>query len=198
MADWINIIFDFLASLGYVGIALGLMVEVIPSEIVLSYGGFLVNQGKIHFLGALIAGIIGGTFAQLFLYWLGWYGGRPLLDKYGKFILIKQSHLDASEVWFQKYGTGVVFSARFIPIIRHAISIPAGIARMPLSQFTLYTIGAMVPWTVLFLLLGMELGEHWRDIKEYSKPFLFPIVLIAGVSGSLYFLWMSRDKKTNI
>ncbi|PWW30165.1 membrane protein DedA with SNARE-associated domain [Cytobacillus oceanisediminis] len=194
MKEVISYIFEVLSQLGYAGIALGLMVEVIPSEIVLSYGGFLVSTGNIHFAGALLAGITGGTLAQLFLYWLGAYGGRPVLDKYGKYLLIKKSHLDASEEWFEKYGTGVIFTARFIPVIRHAISIPAGIAKMPLSVFTVYTIAAMVPWTVLFLLLGMELGVHWRDIKEYAKPFIMPLIILAFSSGLIYFLYKKRKK----
>ncbi|KAB2338149.1 DedA family protein [Cytobacillus depressus] len=195
MKDFILSIFDMLSQLGYLGIALGLMVEVIPSEIVLSYGGYLISTGKINFLGALIAGVIGGTFAQLFLYWLGVYGGRPVLDKYGKFLLIKKAHLDASEQWFQKYGTGVIFTARFVPVIRHAISIPAGIAKMPLSTFTLYTVAAMIPWTVLFLLLGMELGDHWRDIKQYAQPFLMPLIILAFLSIGIYFLYKKRHSK---
>jgi membrane protein DedA with SNARE-associated domain len=190
--EFILSIFDLLSQLGYAGIALGLMIEVIPSEIVLSYGGYLISIGKITFIGALIAGVIGGTLAQLFLYWIGVYGGRPFLDKYGKFLLIKQSHLDASERWFQKYGTGVIFTARFVPVIRHAISIPAGIAKMPLSTFTTYTVAAMIPWTVMFLLLGIELGDHWRDIKEYAKPFLTPIILIAAGSIIVYFLYKKK------
>ncbi|MEK3853579.1 DedA family protein [Cytobacillus sp. FSL H8-0458] len=192
MEEIIAGIFELLSQLGYAGIALGLMVEVIPSEIVLSYGGFLVSTGDIHFIGALLAGIAGGTLAQLFLYWLGAYGGRPVLDKYGKYLLIQRKHLDASEKWFEKYGTGVIFTARFIPVIRHAISIPAGIAKMPLSVFTIYTIAAMVPWTVLFLLLGMELGDHWRDIKEYAKPFILPIIVIALGSGAFYLFYKKR------
>ncbi|MEH7344792.1 DedA family protein [Bacillus sp. JJ1532] len=195
MKEFILSVFDILSQLGYFGIALGLMVEVIPSEIVLSYGGYLISTGKIHFWGALIAGVIGGTFAQLFLYWLGVYGGRPVLDKYGKFLLIKKSHLDASEEWFKKYGTGVIFTARFVPVIRHAISIPAGISKMPLSIFTLYTVAAMIPWTVLFLLLGMELGDHWRDIKDYAKPFLMPIIILAFVSIGIYFFYKKRQEK---
>lgn len=192
MEEIIAGIFELLSQLGYAGIALGLMVEVIPSEIVLSYGGFLVSTGDIHFIGALLAGIAGGTLAQLFLYWLGAYGGRPVLDKYGKYLLIQRKHLDASEKWFEKYGTGVIFTARFIPVIRHAISIPAGIAKMPLSVFTIYTIAAMVPWTVLFLLLGMELGDHWRDIKEYAKPFILPIIVIALGSVAFYLFYKKR------
>jgi membrane protein DedA with SNARE-associated domain len=194
MEEIIAGIFELLSQLGYAGIALGLMVEVIPSEIVLSYGGFLVSTGDIHFIGALLAGIAGGTLAQLFLYWLGALGGRPVLDKYGKYLLIQKKHLDASEKWFEKYGTGVIFTARFIPVIRHAISIPAGIARMPLSVFTVYTIAAMVPWTVLFLLLGMELGDHWRDIKEYAKPFILPIIVIALGSGAFYLFYKKKEK----
>lgn len=194
MKEFILSIFDILSQLGYLGIALGLMIEVIPSEIVLSYGGFLISTGKIHFFGALIAGVIGGTCAQLFLYWLGVYGGRPALEKYGKFLLIKKSHLELSEQWFEKYGTGVIFTARFVPIIRHAISIPAGIAKMPLSTFTIYTLAAMIPWTVLFLLLGIELGDHWRNIKEYAKPVLLPIIILAFTSVILYFFY-KRQKK---
>ncbi|QED50146.1 DedA family protein [Cytobacillus dafuensis] len=192
MKEFIHSILELLSQLGYLGIALGLMIEVIPSEIVLSYGGYLISTGKINFLGALIAGVIGGTLAQIFLYWLGVYGGRPVLDKYGKFLFIKKSHLDASEQWFDKYGTGVIFSARFVPVIRHAISIPAGIAKMPLSTFTLYTIAAMIPWTVLFLLLGMELGDHWKDIKEYSQPFLLPIIILAAISVTIYLFYNSK------
>ncbi|MBS4190869.1 DedA family protein [Bacillus sp. FJAT-49705] len=192
MKEFILSFFELLSQLGYLGISLGLMVEVIPSEIVLSYGGYLISTGKINFLGALAAGVIGGTLAQIFLFWLGVYGGRPVLDKYGKFLLIKKSHLDASEQWFDKYGTGVIFTARFVPIIRHAISIPAGIAKMPLSTFTIYTLAAMIPWTVLFLLLGMELGDHWEDIKEYAQPFLLPIIILAAISVTIYLYYESK------
>ena len=192
MQEFILSIFNFLSELGYLGTALGLMIEVIPSEIVLGYGGYLISIEKINFWGALLAGIVGGTIAQIFLYWLGRYGGRPILDKYGKFLLIKKAHLDASEQWFKKYGTGVIFTARFVPVIRHAISIPAGISKMPLSIFISYTMAAMVPWTVLFLLLGIQLGDHWQNIKEYAKPMLLPIIIIAFLSVVIYFLYKRR------
>lgn len=185
-------IFDFLATYSYLGIMIGLMIEIIPSEVVLSYGGYLVSTKKIHFLGALLAGVIGGTFAQIFLYWLGLYGGRPVLDKYGKFIFISSRQLAVAEALFQKHGTGIIFTARFIPVVRHAISIPAGVAKMPLPQFTLYTVAAVIPWTVLFLLLGMELGEHWRHIKEYAKPVLYPIIFITFIVICGYLLYMIR------
>jgi membrane protein DedA with SNARE-associated domain len=184
--EFILNVLDWLSSLGYLGIALGLMLEVIPSEIVLGYGGYMISQGTIGFTGAVIAGTIGGTIAQLFLYWLGYYGGRPVLERYGKYLLINKHHIDVSEQWFKKYGPGVIFSARFIPVVRHAISIPAGIARMSFIKFTLYTIAAVIPWTIFFLYLGIVLGENWAGIKDVAKPYIIPVSIIALGAGIVY------------
>ncbi|AMA73343.1 MULTISPECIES: DedA family protein [Aneurinibacillus] len=195
MEEFIRSILIFLSDLGYFGIAIGLMLEVIPSEIVLSYGGFLVSQEKITFWGAVIAGTIGGTIAQLFLYWMGYYGGRPFLKKYGKYLLIREKEIDKAEEWFNRYGVGVIFTARFIPVVRHAISIPAGIARMPLAKFTLYTTLAVIPWSILFIYLGMQLGARWEDINEAAKPFIEPIIWIAAACLVLYVLISICKKK---
>jgi membrane protein DedA with SNARE-associated domain len=192
--EFILNVLDWLSSLGYLGIALGLMLEVIPSEIVLGYGGYMISQGTIGFTGAVIAGTIGGTIAQLFLYWLGYYGGRPVLERYGKYLLINKHHIDVSEQWFNKYGPGVIFSARFIPVVRHAISIPAGIARMSFIKFTLYTIAAVIPWTIFFLYLGIVLGENWAGIKDVAKPYIIPVSIIALGAGIIYLL---ASKKKN-
>lgn len=99
----ISEILTWLTNMGYAGIAIGLMIEIIPSEIVLAYGGYMVSEGTIGFIGAIIAGVIGAFIAQIFIYWIGRYGGRPFLDKYGKYLLIKKHHIDMSENWFQKY-----------------------------------------------------------------------------------------------
>lgn len=195
MADFINTILEFLSQLGYFGIALGLMIEIIPSEIVLGYGGYMISQGHLNFVGAVIAGTAGGTIAQLFLYWAGYYGGRPFLEKYGRYVLIKKSHIDIAEQWFEKYGAGVIFSARFIPVVRHAISIPAGIAKMSATKFTLYTVAAVVPWTILFLYLGKVLGSNWAHIKEYAQPYVLPTIIAAVILGVIYFL-IKKTKKT--
>lgn len=195
-ADWITNALEVLGQYGFFGIALALMIEIIPSEIVLGYGGFLISSGKLSFIAALLAGVLGGTAAQLFLYWLGVYGGRPFFEKYGKWLFIKRSHLDASEAWFEQYGTIVIFTARFIPIVRHAISIPAGIARMSFYQFLTYTIAAMVPWTILFLLIGIQLNQHWNTISTVASSYIKPIVIIAVVSLLLYFCYQYVLKKT--
>ncbi|QFT88199.1 hypothetical protein FIU87_06065 [Bacillus sp. THAF10] len=189
MEQFFLTIFAFFAQMGVWGIMLGLMVEVIPSEIVLGYGGYLISKGEVNRTGALIAGVVGGTFAQLFLYWAGSMGGRPFLEKYGKYIFIQPKHLDISERWFQHYGPIVVFTARFIPIVRHAISIPAGIAKMKFSHFLLYTIAAIIPWTVLFLYLGFQLGENWRDIKHAAQPLVIPLMILIILGAITYFVF---------
>ncbi|WP_047153452.1 DedA family protein [Aneurinibacillus tyrosinisolvens] len=197
MQDFIHTILLSLASLGYIGVALGLMIEVIPSEIVLAYAGFLVAQGEISLLGAVIAGTIGGTIAQLFIYWIGYYGGRPFLEKYGKYILIHKRHIDIAEHWFNRYGSGVIFTARFIPVVRHAISIPAGIARMPIAKFTIYTVCAVIPWSILFIYLGIQLGGNWNQINQMARPYVQPIMIAAVIVTLLYLMysvWKKRGK----
>ncbi|MBT2656042.1 DedA family protein [Bacillus sp. ISL-18] len=198
MSHLIQTLFDLLSSLRYLGIALGLMVEVIPSEIVLAYGGYLVSIGKISFLGAVVAGSIGGIIAQWFLYWIGRYGGRPFLDKFGKYILIRSSHIDLAQHWFSKYGSGVIFMARFIPVVRHAISIPAGIAKMPFSKFSFYTLIAIIPWSVLFICLGMNLGAKWEQINQAAKPFVTPVIIIALIITLIFLLFKWYNQRNKI
>ena len=195
MANFISTILEWFMSLGYLGIALGLMVEVIPSEIVLSYGGYLVSKGEITIVGSVIAGTIGGVFSQLFLYWLGYYGGRPVLDKYGKYLLINKHHLDVAESWFNKYGVGVIFTARFIPVVRHAISIPAGIAKMSVWKFITYTTLAIIPWSILFITLGIQLGNRWDQIGEVASKYTTPLATAAVVLIALYLAFSMRKKK---
>jgi len=198
--EWAISLLQILGDYGFIGIAVGLMIEVIPSEIVLGYGGYLIASGKISFFQAFTAGVFGGTMAQLFLYWLGMYGGRPFFDRFGKYLFIQGKHLDAAEKWFEEHGTIVIFTARFIPVIRHAISIPAGIGKMPFYKFTVYTVAAMIPWTILFLLIGMELGTHWNEIGKHAIQYIKPIVSLAVTTLILYFLfkkWVLKNMSKN-
>jgi membrane protein DedA with SNARE-associated domain len=192
----VNDVLLYLADLGYFGIALGLMIEIIPSEIVLSYGGFMISQGTIGWPLAIVAAVIGGLFSQLFLYWFARYGGRPLILKYGKYLLITEHHLDLAERWFVKYGQGVIFGARFIPVVRHAISIPAGLAKMDQTKFSVYTILAIIPWSILFLYLGDTLGTNWRSIKEVAAPYTNGVLIAAVVMIILYVALKKRQRTT--
>lgn len=197
--EWIRALADqiflWLKDLGYLGILIGLMIEIIPSEIVLAYGGFLVSKGTVTFAGVVLFGTIGGTLAQIFLYWIGKYGGRPFLEKYGKYLLIHQKHLALSEKWFQQYGTGIIFTARFVPVVRHAISIPAGIVHMPFWKFTLLTTLAVIPWSILFITLGKVLGENWHQIDAIAEHYALPITLIALITTLIYLFYQSRKQR---
>lgn len=197
ISDLISTLFEWIQSLGYFGIMIGLMIEVIPSEIVLAFGGFLVWSGDINYFGAVLFGTIGGVIAQIFVYWIGRYGGRPVLEKYGKYIFIQKKHIDHSEEWFNKYGTGVIFTARFIPVVRHAISVPAGISKMPLGKFTLLTTLAVIPWSALFVYLGMTLGNKWEDIDKVAAKYTNEIILVAIALIIIYFVfkWYKSKKK---
>lgn len=197
LKDLIHSALMFIESLGAWGIMLGLMLEVIPSEIVLAFGGYLVAKGEVSFLVAVIFGTIGGTIAQIFVYWIGRYGGRPFLERYGKFILINKHHIDVAENWFNRYGTGVIFTARFIPVVRHAISIPAGMARMPLGQFTLYTTLAVIPWSIMFIYLGLTLGANWEQIDEKAAPYVTPFIIASVTLTVLYVLFKLIKRKKN-
>lgn len=187
---------QFMEGLGVWGIMFGLMIEVIPSEIVLAFGGYLVSQGKVSFLGAVIFGTIGGVIAQIFVYWMGRYGGRPFLERYGKYILINKHHIDVAEQWFNRYGTGVIFTARFIPVVRHAISIPAGMARMSLTRFTILTTLAVIPWSIFFVYLGQAVGANWQQIDEIAAPYVKPFIFASILLTALYILYqyLKRNK----
>lgn len=198
ISDIVAQLFAWIQGLGYFGIMFGLMVEVIPSEIVLAYGGFLVYSGDINFWGAVLFGTIGGVFAQLFIYWISRYGGRPVLNRFGKYIFIKESHIDHAEAWFNKYGAGIIFSGRFIPVVRHAISIPAGLAKMSTWRFTVLTTLAVIPWSILFVFLGYQLGGQWEHIDEKAAPYVVPIILGAVFLMLVYLIVkavLTRRKK---
>jgi len=201
MSEIINAILHFFEQLGYWGILLGMAVEVIPSELVLGYGGYLVSDaggGQLTFIGAVIFGTIGGMIAQMILYWLGRYGGRPLLDRFGKYLRIKQKHLDLSEKWFRDYGPGVIFTARFVPVMRQVISIPAGIAKMSLVTYMLYTLFATTIWAVIFVYIGMTLGDNWESIHDKVKPYMIPLIIAVVLITAIYIYMKKRKAKESI
>ncbi|MBW5449409.1 DedA family protein [Cohnella sp. CFH 77786] len=190
---------EWVESLGYWGIIIGLAIEVIPSEIVLGFGGYLVSKGDVTFLGAVICGTIGAVIQQWLLYAIGKYGGRPFLLKFGKYLHIKEKHVDIAEKWFDKYGPVIVFTARFVPVMRQVISIPAGMARMNFTVYTLLTLLASIPWSFLFVWLGWKLGDNWEQIGEEAAPYTHIIIPVAAALLVIYFLyaiWRSKKKKT--
>jgi len=187
--DWLSQILLWVEGLGYWGIIIGLAIEIIPSEIVLAYGGYLVYKGDISFVVAVICGTIGAILQQWLLYAIGRFGGRPFLDRFGKYLHLKPKHIDKAESWFEKYGPFIVFTGRFVPVMRQAVSIPAGMARMNLWKFTWLTTLASIPWSILFVWLGKSLGDNWEKIDEKAAPYVQPVILVALALLIAFFLF---------
>lgn len=189
--DLIMPIIEFFKNFGYFGVLLALCFEFVPAELVLPMAGFWVSQGDYSYIPMVLAGTIGGTIGPITLYALGLYGGRPLVLRYGKYFLINEKQVNAADRFFEKYGAGVAFFGRFLPVVRTAISVPCGMARMSLAKFSLYTFCAMLPITALYVYLGMILEENFEEaaalFSKYSQPFVIAIaVFIVGFFAYKY------------
>ena len=193
-----QIFLSFIASWGYVAVAVLMAAEnaciPIPSELILGFAGYLIFAGHMSFEGALLAGMVGGLLGSLFAYEVGARGGRPFVDKYGKYFLIKQSHVNVAQDWFDRYGLKAVFFSRMLPVVRTFISLPAGFARVDSKRFFLYTIMGSLPWTAAILYAGMVLGESWTDLMEYGHEASMIFVVVAVIVIAVFYLRWRRKK----
>ncbi|KAA6453139.1 DedA family protein [Bacillus swezeyi] len=182
-------------SLSYFGIFLALCIEFVPAEIVLPLAGYWVYQGDMFLLGVVAAGSAGGVVGPLTLYWLGRYGGRPFLERYGKYFFLKPEALEKSERFFEKHGGFVAFSGRFIPGIRTLISIPCGVSKMNVWVFCIYTFLAITPITFVYVYLGFYLGENWSAVGSLLDRYLLPIGIGIVVLFVIYLFLKNRRSK---
>ena len=183
---------------GYFGLfvlmALESMIAPVPSEVVMPFAGYLVLQGRFDFWIALLVSGLGSIFGSVLSYYIGFYGGRPFVLRYGKYLLLEKEHLEWTENWFRKQGQKTIFISRFIPVVRHLISIPAGIAKMTINKFVIYTFLGATIWNFILLYAGFKLGEHWDKIHQYSKE--LDIIFVALVIlFFVYFIWKHRERK---
>ncbi|HDX9580773.1 TPA: DedA family protein [Bacillus pseudomycoides] len=179
-----QLILDFihyLKQFSYFGVMLALTFEFVPAEVVLPLVGYWVYEGDMNFWIAVLVGTIGGTTGPLTLYALGYYGGRPLLMKYGKYFFIKEEQIQKADQFFTKYGPVVAFTGRFVPGVRTLISIPCGMAKMNIWQFIIYTFVAMFPLTALYVYVGMKLGPHWHKAGAMIEQYMLPMLGIIAV-----------------
>ena len=198
MEHFTQIFLSFIASWGYVAVAVLMAAEnaciPIPSELILGFAGYLIFAGHMSFEGALLAGMVGGLLGSFFAYEVGARGGRPFVDKYGKYFLIKQSHVNVAQEWFDRYGLKAVFFSRMLPVVRTFISLPAGFARVDSKRFFLYTIAGSLPWTAAILYAGMVLGESWTDLMEYGHEASMIFVVVAVIVIAVLYLRWRRKK----
>jgi len=139
----------------------------VPSEAIMPFAGFAVSEGTMTLLGITVAGVLGNLVGSWIAYAVGLYGGRPFIDKYGKYVLLRHHHVELAERWFARYGPIAVFFSRMLPIVRTFISLPAGIAKMPFWKFTVYTLLGCIPWVLMLGWAGTRLGENWEKIRPY-------------------------------
>ena len=177
-----------ISRLGYGGIVLLMAIESacipLPSEIIMPFSGYLVSTGQMNLWLVGLAGAIGCMLGSIVAYYAGAWGGRPFIEKYGKYILISYHDLDSADRWFQRHGDITIFVGRLLPVIRTFIAFPAGVARMNLWRFNLYTFVGSYIWSLGLAWIGMKLGEHWNTLGVYFHRFdaaIGVILLIAVV-----------------
>lgn len=193
MIAWIvNTITNIVLSIGYVGIAILMalesMITPVPSEAVMPFVGYLVAQGKLNFFTAALVSATGCLAGGLVSYAMGYYGGTVFVKKVGKYLLLDEKHLRWSETWFNRHGEKTIFVCRFIPLIRHVISIPAGVGKMNIAKFSFYTFTGSLVWNSILIYAGFKLGKSWAMIYKYStKIDIILAVVIATFLG--YYAW---------
>lgn len=187
-------------KLGHLGVFILMGLESaaipIPSEVIMPFSGFLVSVGKLNFWLIVAMGTLGNLVGSIILYFIGFYGGRAFVLKYGKYVLFSEYDLGLAERWFAKYGSATAFFGRLLPIVRTYISFPAGLSRMNFWKFGFYTTLGAAPWTLLFAWLGLKLGENWKEIEVYARKFDILIAVLIIFAG-VYFIWhhINRSKK---
>jgi len=181
-----------ISKLGYSGIVLLMAIESacipLPSEIIMPFSGYLVSRGEMNLCWVGVAGAVGCVLGSLVAYWVGMYGGRPVIEKYGKYILLSRHDLDLADRWFAKYGEAIVFISRLLPAIRTFIAFPAGVARMNLTRFVIYTFAGSLPWCLGLAYIGQKLGEQW-DKDDTLKTWFHRFDFVIGILAVLFVAW---------
>ena len=190
---------------GYAGVALLMGIESacipLPSEIIMPFSGYLVYMGRFNLFWVATAGAIGCNLGSAVAYWIGAYGGRPMVEKFGRFVLLDKQDLDRTTRFFDKYGSITVFAARLLPVVRTFIALPAGVAKMPQLRFHIYTFLGSWPWCFALAYVGMKLGQGWETDPRFKAVFhqFHTVVVLLLVVGIVWFLWAhlkGRERST--
>jgi membrane protein DedA with SNARE-associated domain len=183
IANWAT---HLLETSGYAGLvllmALESMIAPIPSEAVMPFAGFLIVESKFTWLGVILFSTLGSVLGSLVSYYLGYWGGRPIVLKVGKYFLLDKSHLDTTEKYFTKKGEITIFIARFIPVVRHLISIPAGLAKMNIWKFLIYTVIGACCWNTILTIAGFYLKNNWNSLMKYSHTIDIVVVAVLALA----------------
>jgi membrane protein DedA with SNARE-associated domain len=198
LIQWgVDLIMTIISTLGYPGVVALMTLESmcipIPSEVVLPFAGASVVLGGMGITGdpwwdtflVGLCGTLGCTIGSVIAYYIGLKGGRPFIDRYGKYVRLNHHHLEVAECWFRKYGDWAVFGSRLVPIVRTFISLPAGIACMPFKRFVILSTLGSIPWCMMLAFIGMYLGENWETVENLYRP--MEVVVVIGVVALVAF-----------
>jgi len=185
--------------MGYGGIVFLMAIESacipLPSEVIMPFAGFLVFLNRFGIWWVALAGTIGCVIGSIVAYAIGFWGGRPLVEKYGRYVLISHRDLERADNWFSSWGEITIFISRLLPIIRTFISLPAGIARMNFGRFILYTFLGSFPWCLGLAFLGAKLGENWPRLKVFFAGADWVIIVIIGIGIGWWIIRHFRNQK---
>jgi membrane protein DedA with SNARE-associated domain len=195
LAYLVEFITHVIGSGGYAGVVALMGIESacipLPSEIIMPFAGYLVYLQRFNLFWVATAGAVGCNVGSVVAYWIGAKGGRPLAERYGRWVLMSHHDLDRMTSFFERYGSITVLLARLLPVVRTFIAFPAGIARMPQLRFHIYTFLGSWPWCFALAYVGMKLGEKWHTDPRFEQVFhRFHLgVEIALVAGAAWFVW---------
>jgi len=187
-----------ISQTGYLGIVLLMAIESacipLPSEVIMPFSGYLVFTGRFHLLWVGLAGAVGCNLGSLVAYQIGLVGGRPLVEKYGRWLLVTHHDLELADRFFARFGDWAVFIARLLPVIRTFIAFPAGVSRMNQARFHLYTFLGSLPWCLALAYAGMKLGQRWMTLREYFHRFdaVLGVVIVVGAVWFIHNRWKNR------
>ncbi|MFZ5594513.1 MAG: DedA family protein [Pseudomonadota bacterium] len=176
-----------ISRIGYGGVVLLMAIESacipLPSEIIMPFAGYLVFTGEMELWAVALAGAAGCVLGSLVAYYAGAWGGRPVVERYGKYILVSAHDLAIADRWFQRYGDITIFAGRLLPVIRTFIAFPAGISKMRMGRFIIYTFVGSYIWSWGLAWIGMKLGENWNTLGGYFHRFdaVIGVILLAGL-----------------
>jgi len=205
LAFLVHFVTGVIDSGGYAGIVALMGIESacipLPSEIIMPFAGYVVYQGHMTLFWVATAGALGCNLGSVVAYWIGAKGGRPLVERYGRWVLMSHHDLDRMTYFFQKYGSITVLVGRLLPVVRTFIAFPAGIARMPQLRFHIYTFVGSWPWCFALAYFGMKLGEKWDDPNSsFHELFhrFHTVVVVLLLAAIAWFVWshVQRRKET--
>lgn len=201
-----EILTSFITSYGYLAVFLLMTAESalipIPSEITMAFAGFLAGVGVMNFWVAVLIGALGNLVGSLLAFYLGRYMGeewiRIAIKKWGKWVLVHEKDFDMALAWFKKYGQGITFGSRLLPVVRTFISLPAGIAEMKVVKFSVFTFIGSFIWSAFLAYLGLKLGQNWEAIDPYFRKFQFLIIGLFVAGAAFYVYSHLKRKKINL